>query len=94
MQQSRPSSRSTNIIIRVTPEQRDLIDQAALLNNKTQTDFILEAATMAAQDSILDQVLLPVPVEQFEAFQRFLERSPEQDKRLSALMARTSRWGK
>jgi hypothetical protein len=45
MTQPTSSSRSTNIIIRVTPEQRDLIDQAALLNNKTQADFILEAAT-------------------------------------------------
>lgn len=94
MPQPPSSSRSTNIIIRVTPEQRDLIDQAALLNNKTQTDFILEAATRAAQDSILDQVLFPVPAEQFEVFHRLLESSPEQDKRLSTLMARTSRWGK
>jgi uncharacterized protein (DUF1778 family) len=69
-------------------------NQAALLNNKTRADFILEAATRAAQDSVLDQVLFPVPVEQFEAFQRLQESSPEQDKRLSALMARTSRWGK
>ena len=94
MTQPTSSSRSTNISIRVTPEQRDLIDQAALLNNKTRADFILEAATRAAQDSVLDQVLFPVPVEQFEAFQRLLESSSEQDKRLSALMARTSRWGK
>lgn len=94
MPQSLPSSRSTNINIRMTLDQRDLIDQAAFLCNKTRTDFILEAATRAAQDAILDQVLFPLPVAQFEAFQRVLESQTEKNERLGDLMAHKFRWGK
>jgi uncharacterized protein (DUF1778 family) len=94
MPQSLPSSRSTDINIRMTLGQRDLIDQAAFLCNKTRTDFILEAATMAAQDAILDQVRFPVSVVQFEAFQRLLEIPTEENERLGDLMAHKFRWGK
>jgi len=78
----------------VAPEQRNLIDQAASLSSKTRTDFILEAATKAAQDAILDQVLFPVSAERFEAFQKLLDSSPEENERLSGLMARKPGWDK
>lgn len=94
MPQTTSSSRSTNINIRVAPEQRNLIDQAASLSSKTRTDFILEAATKAAQDAILDQVLFPVSAERFEAFQQLLDSSPEENERLIALMARKPGWDK
>ena len=94
MPQTTSPSRSTNINIRVAPEQRNLIDQAASLSSKTRTDFILEAATKAAQDAILDQVLFPVSAERFEAFQKLLDSSPEENERLSALMARKPGWDK
>lgn len=94
MPQTASPSRSTNINIRVAPEQRNLIDQAASISNKTRTDFILEAATKAAHDAILDQVLFPVSAEQFEAFQKLLDSPPEENERLSALMARKPGWDK
>lgn len=94
MQQTTSPSRSTNINIRVAPEQRNLIDQAASLSSKTRTDFILEAATKAAYDAILDQVLFPISVERFEAFQKCLDSPPEENERLNALMTRTPRWDK
>ncbi len=94
MPQTTSSSRSTNINIRVAPELRNLIDQAALVSSKTRTDFILEAATKAAHDAILDQVLFPVSTERFEAFQKLLDSPPDENERLSALMARTPGWEK
>ncbi|QLA17361.1 DUF1778 domain-containing protein [Desulfolutivibrio sulfoxidireducens] len=94
MPQANSPSRSGNINIRVALEQRNLIDQAASLCNKTRTDFILEAATKAARDAILDQVLYPVSAERFEAFQRLLDSPPEENERLRVLMARKPRWGK
>lgn len=73
---------------------RDLIDQATLPCNKPRTDFILEETTRAAQDSILDQVLFPLPAEHYEAFQRLLETTLDENERLGNLMAHKSRWGK
>lgn len=94
MPQPTSPGRSTNINIRVAPEQRNLIDQAALLSSKTRTDFILEAATKAAHDAILDQVLYPLSAERFEAFQKCLDSPPEDNERLNALMSRRPRWEK
>lgn len=87
-------SRSSNINIRVAPEQRCLIDQAASLCSKTRTDFILEAATKAAHDAILDQVLFPVCAERLEAFRRLLDSPAEENGRVRALMARKPGWEK
>jgi uncharacterized protein (DUF1778 family) len=92
MPQATSPSRSGNINIRVAAEQRNLIDRAASLCNKTRTDFILEAATRAAQDALLDQVLYQVSTERFEAFRRLLDGPPEENERLRALMARKPRW--
>uniref|UniRef100_A0A7C4EK08 DUF1778 domain-containing protein n=1 Tax=Fundidesulfovibrio putealis TaxID=270496 RepID=A0A7C4EK08_9BACT len=94
MPQTTTPNRSTNINIRVAPEQRNLIDQAAALSSKTRTDFILEAATRAAQDAILDQVVLSVSAERLAAFQALLDSPPEDNPRLAALLARTPGWGK
>lgn len=94
MPQNTFSSRSTNINIRVAPEQRNLIDQAASLSSKTRTDFILEATTKAAQDAILDQVLFTVSAERLEDFQKLLDSSSEENERLGAVMARKPGWDK
>lgn len=94
MPQTTTPNRSTNINIRVAPEQRNLIDQAAALSSKTRTDFILEAATRAAQDAILDQVVLSVSAERLAAFQALLDSPPEDNPRLSTLLARTPGWAK
>lgn len=94
MPQTTPPGRSSNINIRVAPDQRSLIDQAASLTNKTRTDFILDAATQAARDAILDQALFTVSAERFEEFRRLLDGSPSENERLGALMSRRPRWEK
>ena len=94
MAQTDQLSRSTNINIRVAPAQRNLIDQAASLSNKTRTEFILDAVTRAAKDAILDQVLFRVSAEQFLEFQRLLDSPPSSNERLKALISRKPRWEK
>lgn len=48
--------RDAAINLRAHPQQRDLIDQAAMLLNKNRSDFMLEAACDKAQAVLLDQV--------------------------------------
>ncbi len=86
------SPRSTHINVRVAPEQRSLIDRAAALTHKTRTDFILEAATRAAEEALLDQRLFLVSGEAAAAFQEALDRPGEPDERLRALLARRPGW--
>lgn len=84
--------KSSNINIRVAPEQRSLIDQASMITHKTRTDFILDAVTKAAQDAILDQTLFQFSPEQFSALLDELDSVPQANDRLHALLHRKPVW--
>jgi uncharacterized protein (DUF1778 family) len=51
-----PPKRQT-LNIRIKSEERSLIDRAAHASGKTRTDFILDAARRAAEDTLLEQTL-------------------------------------
>jgi len=92
MPQPIPTGRSANVNFRVAPEQRDLIDRAARLVHKTRTDFIVEAATRAACETILDERLFQVTPEVFAAFAAALDRPAGEQVPLQALLARKPGW--
>lgn len=54
--------------IRIRAEERSLIDRAAAARGKNRTDFILEAARRAAEETLLDRALILVSPEAFQAF--------------------------
>ena len=58
--------RDAAINLRAHPEQRDLIDQAAMLLNKNRSDFMLEAACDKAQAVLLDQVFFKLDDAKFQ----------------------------
>lgn len=57
--------------IRIKAEERSLIDRAAQSLGKNRTDFILEAARRAAEETLLDRTMLSVSP---EAYAEFLAR--------------------
>jgi uncharacterized protein (DUF1778 family) len=52
--------------IRIPAAERNLIDRAARSSGKTRTDFILGAARRAAEEALLDRVLLLTSPARFE----------------------------
>ena len=54
------SSRSVRLDLRATPEQETLLRRAAEVAQKSLTDFILDAAYQAAEQTLLDQRLFMV----------------------------------
>lgn len=67
--------RTAAINLRVLPSQRDLIDYAATLMNKSRSDFMLEAACLQAQNVVLDRTIFQLNEVQFEQFNTLLEQS-------------------
>jgi uncharacterized protein (DUF1778 family) len=51
----KPPRRET-LNIRIRSEERGLIDRAAEIRGQSRTDFILEAAHRAAEETLLDRV--------------------------------------
>ena len=78
--------------IRIKPEVRDLIDRAAKSRGKNRTDFILESARLAAEDTLLDQVIMPISPQAYAQFQAMLDTPPHANDRLRKTMHAPAPW--
>lgn len=78
--------------LRIRPEERGLIDRAAMLTGKTRTDFVLEAARRAAEEALLDRTVLTVSPEAYAAFLARLDEPPRPNERLRRTMQTTPPW--
>lgn len=88
-----PRTRET-LNIRIKIEERNLIDRAARARGKTRTDFILDAARLAAEEALLDQVLVSASPEAFSAFLARLDEPPRPNERLRKTMQTSAPWDK
>ena len=78
--------------IRIKPEERNLIDRAAKTRGKNRTDFILEAARLAAEDALLDQVIISESPEAYSEFLARLDMPPKPNERLRKTMQTPAPW--
>jgi uncharacterized protein (DUF1778 family) len=78
--------------IRIKPEERNLIDRAAKTRGKNRTDFILDAARLAAEDVLLDQAVISVSPETYKQFVARLDMPPKPNVRLRKTMQTTPPW--
>lgn len=78
--------------LRIPVAERNLIDRAAESAGKTRTDFILEAARRAAEDTLLDRALMVVSPEAYDEFMKRLDRPPQPNERLKRTMQSKARW--
>jgi uncharacterized protein (DUF1778 family) len=88
-----PNKRET-LNIRIKPEERSLIDRAAKARGKNRTDFVLEAARMAAEEALLDQAIIAASPEPYAAFLARLDMPPEPNERLRRTMQTPAPWDK
>jgi uncharacterized protein (DUF1778 family) len=88
----RESTRREALNIRIKPEVRDLIDRAAELAGKTRTDFVLDAARHAAEDTLLERTVLSVSSKAYRHFLARLDAPPRPNKRLLKSMQAPSPW--
>ena len=78
--------------IRIKPEERNLIDRAAKTRGKNRTDFILDAARLAAEDALLDQVVISVSAKAYSQFLARLDMPPKPNQRLRKTMQTLPPW--
>lgn len=78
--------------LRIKPELRNLIDQAAELMGKNRTDFMLDAARQAAETAMLDRTMLPLNQKAYAAFVERLDATPQPNARLRKSFGATALW--
>ncbi len=88
------ATRSARLGLRATPQQEAVLRRAAEVAHKSMTDFILDSAYQAAEQTLLDQRLFMITGSQSQAFLDLLDR-PEQDNAgLKDLFSRRAPWSK
>src|SRR5262249_35270265 len=86
------TARRDLVNLRMSREDRNVIDRAARTAHKTRTEFMIDAARRAAQDALLDSTLVMVDGATFARFQKLLNASPRPNKRLKELVNQKAPW--
>ncbi len=85
-------TKAASINIRALYTQRDLIDKAAAIRNKTRSDFMLEAACHEAENVLLDQRLFQLNDTDYEAFETALKAPVSKSSSLQKILAKKAPW--
>jgi len=88
----REVTRREALNIRIRPQVRELIDRAAELVGKNRTDFVLDAARRAAEDTLLDRTFFTVSPKAYRQFLARLDAPPRPNKRLLKSMQTPAPW--
>jgi len=92
MQAANTTEKRDTLNLRIKPEVRGLIDRAAKARGKTRTDFILDAARQAAEETLLDQALIRVSPQAYAKFLALLDRPAKPNARLSKTLQTQAPW--
>ncbi|WP_245511934.1 DUF1778 domain-containing protein [Methylosinus sp. sav-2] len=88
-------STATSVLsVRVSPDERALLEEAAAQSRTTLSEFMRRKAVEAAEAEVLERGVVAIPAKDWEAFEAWLERPAEPIAALSALARRTPSWKK
>jgi uncharacterized protein (DUF1778 family) len=86
------ASRTARLGLRATPEQEAMLRRASEAAHKSLTDFILDSACQAAEQTLLDQRLFLVSESQYQAFLDLLDRPAQFNEGLHRLFSHKAPW--
>lgn len=86
----RASRKEDRLELRLERERRQLLDQAAQATGLSTSAFVLEHATVAAQQALADRTLFVLPGDRWDAFVDLLDRPAQPVEGLAAFLARRS----
>ena len=93
VQTRKKDTKSRSLInLRVSPQDRRLIDRAAMVTGKNRSEFMLNAARFAAEEALLDKVLFRVDAKVFDELITYLDKPPAANAGLRKLMRTTPPW--
>lgn len=89
---STDASKRSILNIRIKPEERGLIDEAARALGMSRTDFILDAARRKAEDTLLDRTVIKVSPQAYAEFVALLDAPPQPNEALFRTMNAPKPW--
>lgn len=88
------ATRTARLGLRTTPEQEAVLRRAAEVSRKSMTEFILDSACQAAEQTLLDQRLFVVSGGQSRSLLTLLDRPERDNPGLKDLFSRRAPWNK
>jgi uncharacterized protein (DUF1778 family) len=85
-------SRSERVDLRMTRAAKRTLQQAAMVKNKTLTEFLLDTGLNAAFDALADRRVFQLDAKRWDAFMAALAKPPKNNPRLRKLLARKPKW--
>lgn len=85
-------TRSARLGLRATAEQEQVLRRAADIAHKSLTDFILDSACQAAEQTLLDQRLFLISGERYQSWLDLLDRPEADNPGLVDLFTRPDPW--
>ena len=86
------ATRTARLGLRTTPQQEAVLRRAAEVSQKSMTDFILDSACQAAEQTLLDQRLFLVSGTQAQALLNLLNRPAQDNPGLQDLFSCRAPW--
>jgi len=80
------STKTDRLDIRITPEARQLLQQAARERHTTISQFVLESALHSANAVLAERSRIALNAEQWTAFMEALDASPRRHPRMERLL--------
>jgi uncharacterized protein (DUF1778 family) len=87
-----PTHRAARIGLRATLAQEAVLRRAADVAHKSLTDYILDSACRAAEQTLIDQRLFTVSGQQYDDFMALLDRPAQDNEGLRDLFSRSTPW--
>jgi uncharacterized protein (DUF1778 family) len=88
----RSLARSERVDLRLTPEAKRTLQQAAAVSNKTVSEFLLDSGLNAAFDALADRRVFQLDEKAWKAFMKELARPPKDNPGLRKLLAHKPVW--
>ncbi|MCA5919757.1 DUF1778 domain-containing protein [Pectobacterium brasiliense] len=86
------SAKRVTLNLRIKPAERDLIDRAAKARGKNRTDFVLEAARVAAEEVLIDRRIIMADPDAYQQFLARLDLAPAPNVALRKTMQTLAPW--
>lgn len=87
-----PTQTSSVLSVRVTPDERALLEAAAEESRTSLSDFIRRKAVEAAETEVLARSVITIAAKDWEAFEAWVNRPAETNPALAELARRRPSW--
>jgi uncharacterized protein (DUF1778 family) len=88
-----PSNTTSVLSVRVSPDERAILEAAAEQSHTSLSDFMRRKALEAAEIEVLNRTIITIPAKDWGAFEAWINRPAEAIPALAELARRTPSWG-